>query len=116
MTYADYVPTWTGFSANPTAGYFRAGVDGKFCHLEMVPVAGTSNSTSFTFSLPFAADAGGTQIFLGAIGADNGAAVTTPCRIDISGSTATVYKDASQTLWTASGAKNILVNLCYKLA
>ena len=48
-----WVPTWTGFSDNPTsvsATYIRIG---KFCHVTLNGTAGTSNATTLTVTLPF---------------------------------------------------------------
>jgi hypothetical protein len=48
-----WTPTYTGFSAAPTGGTYRYKVVGKTVHVAVkTPNNGTSNSTSFTMTLP----------------------------------------------------------------
>ena len=48
-----WVPTWTGFSADPTSVNARYYVlQNKFCVAELSATAGTSNATTLTVTLP----------------------------------------------------------------
>jgi hypothetical protein len=108
-TWFDWVTTFTGFSAVPTSVTFRYTVVGKICYYWFTMGAdGTSNSTSFTITMPFAAKSGGQSQFGVLPTIVNGSTSgTTPGRFSIaSGSNiATLGKDAAGNTWTASGGK-----------
>jgi hypothetical protein len=81
-----------------------------------VNVQGTSNATTLTFTLPYAAKATGVgQNTVSFIVRDNGTLAAAPGRLSLtSGSTtATATKDGAQTAWTASGTKNFIGNFTY---
>lgn len=112
----SWVPTYGGFSAAPSGGIFNYIKVGK-----MVTVwgsgssAGTSNATTKTITLPFAALRGDDPVGMG-LAFDNGAFKTNPCRIDLSASsaTATVYLDLAGTGWTASGGCTFYFSFTYE--
>lgn len=81
-----------------------------------IRIEGTSDSTSTTLTLPFAANASpGILTFLG-IGYDNSSLLTTPILGEINGNTATltIYKTISADSWTASGTKVVLLSFSYE--
>lgn len=111
-----FAPTWTGFSANPSNVTSRYRVEGKIVTWQLTTATnGTSNATGFTATLPVAAKASAAAIGVG-VGVDNGAAVTTPVRIDISTTVATFYPSAAAGNWTASGGKSVNFTLVYEAA
>lgn len=56
IPWTSYVPTWGGFSANPTVSVAKYALSDKFCVVVIECSAdGTSNATTLTFTLPFAA-------------------------------------------------------------
>ncbi len=106
-----WVPTFTGFSANPTGGLYYYTVSGKNVTLYIrQPNNGTSNATGFTISLPIQAKTLTNMIWVGPAGIiDNGTAGTSPGMLYItSGSTTlTVYKDFAGNVFTNTGNKRI---------
>ena len=118
-TYLDYVPTYGGFSVNPTSVTSRYALFGKMCHVYVLMGAnGTSNATTFTITLPFAA--ANTAIQSAALPAvvNNGSISTTPGRIDtiVNSNVANLYLTAGAGAWTASGGKRAFINLTYEIA
>lgn len=103
----DYSPTFTGFSANPTwvTGYFiNAGV----CNVYNYSTGdGTSNATTFTFTLPIVSANVGRLMFHMARVKNNGTTATTAGLVQINQNsiTADVFRDFTGTAWTNSGAK-----------
>ena len=114
--WADYAPTWTGFSVAPTVT-FRYKRVGKVvvCKCQTT-VNGTSNATTLTMTLPVTAREAQTGAGFG-VGNDNGATLTTPVRIDLSSTTvATFYTTAGAAGWTGSGGKGVYFTLTYEAA
>lgn len=110
-SWQTWTPTITGFSANPAGGVYRYIQIGKTVFLSVgQPANGTSNSTTFTISLPIAA-ATITNMQWSGFGtvADNGVSPTSPGLLNLpSGSTVVnVYKDAVGGGFTASGGKRL---------
>lgn len=105
----DYVVTWGGFSSAPTGVTSRFCVKGRTCQVHISPNSpGTSNSTSLTISLPATSANLGTNQRVGwGQGENNGSTPANPAMAILIGSTATatVYRDAAGTAWTASGTK-----------
>jgi hypothetical protein len=99
------VPTFTGFSTPPTVTACRYTVIGKTCIMYFRGLAGTSNATTYTMTLPFAA-AANLQFFLGPA-TDNSAGLSTPgmLRTKASSNIADLLKDPIGNAWTASGTK-----------
>jgi hypothetical protein len=98
----------TGFSGTPTQSCSYS-IIGNLCYLRMF-ITGTSNATSFTFTLPFTpaiaiviptiVDNVGT----GALG-----------RINTSGNVATVYATAAAGGFTASGTKSLYLSTVFAI-
>lgn len=100
-----WTPAFTGFSTAPSGGSASYVKQGRmvFCRLTGF-TAGTSNATTKTVTLPFAAMSSG----FSAMGrcSDSGVAQNNPCRIDLAAASAiaTLYKDLAADAWTASGS------------
>lgn len=108
----NWTPTPAGYSANPTNTVYRYLLIGKICFITMREVtAGTSNSATATYTLPFTAATITNQTWLfPAAYVNNGTPATTYGRGRIaSGGTTIIFGiDASQDGgFTASGDKRI---------
>lgn len=105
LVWTDFVPTFTGFSAAPTITACRYTIIGKTCIMYFRGLAGTSNATTYTMTIPFSA-AANLQFFLGP-GTDNSLGLTAPSmlRTKASSNIADLLKDAVGNAWTASGTK-----------
>lgn len=107
----DYTPTLVGFSTVPPGAVYRYRKVGTTVTVSVAqPTNGTSNSTSFTISLPFPAKtiAGMQWSSVVTQTIDNGAVNTTNvgiCAINSGNTFITVYKNIAGTNWTASGGK-----------
>lgn len=111
-----FTPTFTGFSVNPTVTS-RYRQIGKTVFWKMITtVNGTSNATGFTATLPVTArETQGAAGF--GHGVDNGAALATPVRIDLSSTTvATFYTNAAAAAWTNVNAKMVQFSIAYEAA
>lgn len=111
----DWTPVLTGFSANPTGGTPAYTLIGKTCHCYCNDTTnGTSNSTTKTITLPFAAANNGIQIVTGR-GIDNGSATSTLYVRTIAGSNiADVFPTSGLGVWTASGACRFLFSMTFQ--
>lgn len=103
-TMLTWVPTFTGFSANPAIVNARYCVIGKMCFVNIVMGDGTSNATSFTITFPLAPANG--QLLPCIIRNNN---VDGTGRLDLSAGTniVTVRSSLAAGAWTASGNKNL---------
>lgn len=104
-----WVPTLVGFSANPTGVLYNYQIRGKNIHLVFLQgINGTSNATSFTFTLPMRAiTLTGYNTHYGAQGSDNGSVLAGASLMFIS-SGATVgdfRKDQTGAVWTNVNGK-----------
>lgn len=107
-----WVPTITGFSANPTGGVYQYCQIGKLVILFITqPNVGTSNATTFSISLPVNARtltnaqwSGYGQVM------DNNSIPTNPgiLLINSGATTLTVYPSWAGGVWTASGNKRLV--------
>lgn len=109
-TSGTWTPTFTGFSADPSIAEAKYSLVGKSCTINLRLGNGTSNATTFTFTLPFV---GGTasQIITAII---TDAGTISSGRVDVAGSSsniATVYKTAAAGAFTATGSKSF--NTCF---
>jgi hypothetical protein len=114
-TWTHWTPTFTGFSANPTAVIARYVLIGKMCYVNVyMGNAGTSNANTFTVSAPFPAAViantscpardGGTNIATGQVEIRAG---ESSFRLLILGSTSN---------WTTSGEKRARFQIFYEVA
>lgn len=118
----NWLPTITGFSANPTGVLYRYKVVGKDVFATNRQTSnGTSNATTWTMTAPFTAMTL-TDGLWGAMGGntvDNGTGSNIPGFVTIATASATinVYKDALGTAWTASNGKRFTIfDLSYPIA
>jgi hypothetical protein len=74
---------------------------------------GTSNATTLTLTLPYAAYA--EQFFMNFVVSNNGVASNNPGRLQLTAgsTTATATRDRSGTAWTNSGAKVFIGSFTY---
>jgi hypothetical protein len=113
--YADWVPTPTGFSANPTNVIARYTLVGKMCTCYFFATSGTSNATTFTLTLPFAA--ANTQVQTYAIGSvvnNGGSSTAGTCRTIVNSNVLNIYNGAVGTAFTNTGGKNTAFVITYE--
>ena len=105
----NWVPTLTGFSADPTNTVYEYMVNsGNVVVRSRQTTAGTSNATTFTMTLPFTAKTLSNAVWHAfAQVMDNSALTTTPGLVALaSGSaTASLFKDTSGAAWTNANTK-----------
>lgn len=114
-----WTPTFTGFSADPTAVTSRYSLNGKLCTIYLDSTAGTSNATTFTITLPFAAANTSSQSFSGLMVSNNSGATTSPglIRTRANSNVADLYLNSSAAAWTGSGTKNARIgSFTYEIA
>lgn len=101
-----WVPTWTGFSVNPSTGTYQYLVKIDNIKLNIVGGNGTSNATSFTFTLPFTSADSSLIIIRGV---DSGSLVSGVCAgaLPAASNIITLYTNFALGAWTASGTKRI---------
>lgn len=111
-----WVPVWTGFAAasDPTGVQANYVLIGKMCFVTLYLTGnGTSNATTMTVTLPFAAASGFTQTNR-ITPNNNGALVAGGIAITRSNSNIMdCYKDATSLAWTASGGKSCAFTFTY---
>lgn len=113
--WTSHTATLGGFSGTPTQdnAYQKLGKS----VLIRISISGTSNATSFTFSLPYASKVN--QHIIPTSAQDSGAYVTATLPslvLAASSTTATAYKDIGGALWTASGTKAVEAYFVYEAA
>lgn len=111
-----YTPSEVGFSSTSVLTG-RYSTNGNWIMVQ-VAVAGTSDTTGLTLSLPVAAIAIGPNAYDGTCGfsQDNGAALTTPARaaIETDLTVITFNKDMAGAAWTGSGTKLTRATVQYR--
>lgn len=110
-----FTPTWAGFSANPAGAATRYSIIGNVINYQLFAGTGTSNSTSFTITLPVAiASYYVGQFITGvALGVNAGTNVNT----FITGGSTTrldLYTSAALAGWTNSGNKGVWLNASFE--
>lgn len=105
-------PAGQGFSST-TSDVLRYSREGNIVTCEF-NIQGTSNATTFTFTLPFTAKTSIERS--GFCGLDNTSRTGVDPRIDLAATsaTATVYKDLTGAAWTGSGTKAVNGCLVYE--
>lgn len=109
--------SYTGWTALP-GGTYRYAVVGKLVFL-VIAVSGTSNATTTSIALPFAAPHSvGTRSGATGYAVDNGVALTGASRWAIAqgGGTIDFYSNMALGAWTASGTKSISCVAFYERA
>lgn len=110
-----YAPTIAWYSANPTATYFRYKVTGTTCYVKIREwTAGTSNSTSTTYTTPFSEPNTARWCYPIQL-VDNWTTPATPWMAQLSTNTnvITMHKDYNSWLWTNSWNKRIIDSNIY---
>lgn len=113
-----WTPSLTGFASAPTILASRYTLLGKWCLVHFRMTATTSNATTFTLTLPFAAANTATQ-FCHVLITDNSAVQTDPGRLDTTANSniATLQKTLTASVaFTGSGTKAANFNLLYEIA
>jgi len=117
--WVTWSPTLTGFSVDPASFSYTYSKQGRFCTIQVYQGgAGTSNSTAFQISLPFAAAAGRNWEAPLAQGFDNGGWLTNPGFARIAGGSSTVilYTAQTEAVWTAANGKLARFQMAYETA
>lgn len=112
----SWTPTFTGFSVDPTIAHARYTTIGKTCTIWLRATGGTSNATTFTFTLPFTVSANITTDNSFPIRAqDNSVLGATPGLARISASSNVVSLDTNYNsgAWTASGGKGVICSFSF---
>lgn len=109
--WVTFVPTLTGFSANPTNTIYQYKISRSDMLLRVRQATdGTSNANAFTLTLPFTPITLTNAIWqtLAQV-INNGAISTTPGMVEIAsaGTTLSVLRDPASTAWTTSGGKRV---------
>lgn len=117
-TWTSWVPTFTGFSVDPSSYEARYILQGKMCTVLFggtSAVSGTSNATNFVMTLPFQAKE---RIFIPVMIQNNSVILTSPGRVftNASGSNLTVQRTLDgATAFTASGSKMVWFQFSYEI-
>lgn len=116
----NYVPTFTGFSTDPTGIVATFKVVGRTCFINItMSTAGVSNANTFTVSLPItAATISGYESWHNLPWAyDNSATSTTNDLVYIlsAGTVVTLAKAGAGTGWTATNNKRAMINASYEI-
>lgn len=114
-------PTVAGFSANPTGGVFTYQKIGRMCTLFISGgAAGTSNATTYTYTLPFTAATRGGMEWKASLaqGYNNGAYLTANglMKIVSAGTVVNLYTTQGEGAWTGSGGKVASGTITYETA
>jgi hypothetical protein len=111
----DYVPSFTGFSSNPSSVVARYTLNGKTCSVYFFAISGTSNATTFTITLPIAAANTQVQTFNAGNTQDNGVSASSGVvRTVVNSNVLNVYKTNVGGAFTASGSKNVAFCITYE--
>jgi len=114
--YTPYATAFTGFSVAPTvpSGYCRYKmITRNTCHFILYPsVIGTSNATTMTVTLPFAASSTQVQLF-NILVYNNGSAVNGTIRTRVGSNIADVYVGGFSA-FTAGGGKSAMCTILYE--
>jgi hypothetical protein len=104
----------TGFSGSPTVSYIYM-VIGKLVYC-VINISGTSNSTSFTFTLPVATSSSFPAINVVSLIRDNGTWAFGSIALPNNNTLVGVNSTASSASWTNSGAKACVGQFFYRIA
>lgn len=109
----DFIPIWTGFSANPTT-IMHYSLNGKMCSIILVTSSGTSNATTTTVTLPYNAKTGMLSRPT-AITIDNGINASGWASTRSGSNIMDLYRTPATLTWTASGTKGIVLVFTYEV-
>lgn len=100
---------WSSFSVL----YYKYWLQGKLCYFDIL-LAGTSNLTTTTFTLPFTVGSSGTQRVLSII-TNNGVDAVGRANFTNGSSTVNVYSTVTLGTWTASAGKVVALTGLYEI-
>lgn len=112
--YQTWLPTFGGFSTDPTILESRYTLNGKMCTVQATLASGVSNATNFTLTLPFAAKTSFRARTM-ALGTDNGTSQNSWVSTRSGSAVLDCFRTAATTTWTASGSKGISFCLTYEI-
>lgn len=105
-----WIPTWTGFSVDPSNVTARYTLIGKLCTVHLhTATGGTSNTTAMTFTLPFTAANTVVQVFSTVV-INNGTAQAGRIQTRANSNIADAYATPGAGAWTASGGKGLFMS------
>lgn len=118
VIYGTWVPTFVGFSADPTDVICRYSLIGKVCIASVyMGTSGTSNATNFTMTAPLtSANIAGNSWINQTYYLDNSAAGSGGIATIAANSTTITLLKASAANWTASGGKRASFIFVYEVA
>lgn len=117
LVWTAWVPSWTGYSANPTSVTARYQIVGKTCLCHLTGTAGTSNATTLTVTLPFTAANTSQQIAHLCRARDNSALATGGCIYATrANSNICDFYTGGGSVWTAAGTKLVEFEFSYEIA
>ena len=114
-TIGTWSPSWTGFSSNPTVSVAEYSLIGDVCTVWLYAGAGTSNATTKTVTLPFAAKYANIRSIESITNSGTNAAglVQTTANSNI----LTCYATVAGGAWTASGSATVFLGgFTYRIA
>lgn len=110
-----YVPTFSGFSVDPSGVTARYILIGKLCFIHVFPAsAGTSNATTFTITLPFAA-ANTSVNYSSQVVINNNVQQAGRLMLTANSNIGTMQL-VSGAAWTALGVKTAFLMMTYEIA
>lgn len=113
-----WIPTFTGFSVDPTVTCARYVLVGKLCTVFVHLGNGTSNATTFTISAPFqASNPTGTVYWMNAVAyaTDVGVVVAGGCYAYMTNNDTSITLIKGATNWTNTGNKRAVFTLIYEV-
>jgi len=113
-----WIPTFTGFSTNPSGVTARYCLVGKLCHATVhMGTAGTSNANNFTVSVPFTGSSGNLAYASIPYLVDNGVAYVSDGFVSVFlGGTVFNLWHNGYTGWATSGNKRAYFEIFYEVA
>lgn len=111
----SWSPTFTGFSVDPV-GIFNYVLSGKTCTISVgIITAGTSNSDSFTITLPFVVKDDLSTKYTTGYGMDNGIEGLSYIKFVADSNIVDIYFATPSGLWSTSGDKTVSFTFTYTI-
>lgn len=117
IQWVSYVPTWGGFSADPTVSVAKYALSEKFCVVVIECSGnGTSNATTLTFTIPFAAASTAFTALAQITNSGTLSATWGLVATRVGSTTVDAYRNPQGQAWTNTGNKRINhVTLIYEI-
>lgn len=110
--YQTWVPTFTGFSADPTVSNARYSINGKQCHCYVFFTSGTSNASTFTMTLPAVC---ALVEVCSAITIEGATVAAGWARTRAASNIIDCFRTPGTTTWATSGNKNIYFEITFEI-